>query len=222
MDGSFKFRKNLGRPSSLAATALLLALVISPVVAQAQSKTRIPAPLGLKWGWTQTDLKRVGVRIIANDPANAGLARILRVYNTPKEIAGASTVFLLVTNRYGLQRVLWASPTYRNDKFGLRAKTRYSELKEALSDKYGPPNSYEWISKRQKYAAQTDFFYICMRTKGCGSWTSFWTRNYIGSIRLSIRGFKQGNKGYVSLRYEGPQFSRFLYDVKKRREKGAL
>jgi hypothetical protein len=60
-----------------------------------------------------------------------------------------------------------------------------------------------------------------MRIKGCGAWASYWTTNFVGSIKLEIKGLKSGN-GYISLSYEGPKFTQWINDQKRLKEKGAL
>jgi hypothetical protein len=207
---------------ALAIVALAGALVVSPQSVQAQSKKLITPPVGLAWGWTEADLKKNGIKVASRKRAKSGIATILRLYDTPKEIAGSRYVYVLMTDGYGIQRVLWSSPIFQKDRAGARAKGRYADLKKQLAAKYGTPKSFEWVSKNKKFADRVGDFYKCMEIKGCGSWSSYWIEGFTGAIRLYVRGLKGKSKGYVSLRYQGPRFRQYLYDVKKREEKGAL
>lgn len=211
-------------PARIALIGLVALVVVlwSPVDSgYARTKISVPAPLGLTWGWTIADLQRNGVKIRSNKRNKTGDGNILTISNTPEQISGTNLVTISVPDGYGLQKVSWSSIIFRNDRSGSKGKARYGELKSALTRKYGPPKSYEWLSKTKKYAQQIGEFYKCMRVSGCGSWTSYWTTNYVGSISLKMKGLTTGN-GYVSLSYEGPEFSRYIGNRKKRSEKNAL
>jgi hypothetical protein len=200
--------------ASVVVTAfVLLALVVFAGAAHAQGGTQIQAPLGLIWGWHEKDLIRNGVTITSRRPLKVGGGQLLRVTKTPGTIKDTSLISLVVTTRYGLQKVVWSSTTFRNDKYGSGAKSRYNALKSSLARRYGTPKSYEYSGRKVRKKA--DEFYLCLHVTGCGNWASYWTTNYIGSILLEIKAFTTGN-GYVLMAYEGPHFSPFMRQQKAR------
>jgi hypothetical protein len=197
------------------ALAVILAsgIVFSGGPARAQNQNVVEAPFRLSWGWHERDFAKHRISIKYEKRTESG-GKLFWVRNPPKNIkdTGRSGLLITITDRYGLQRVTWTSIIFY-DVLGSAAKARYAELKSAVTQKYGSPNSYEWLSKRKNFDHLKNQFYRCMSLKRCGNWSSYWTKNVVGGVGLKIVGFKGDNPrngGWVRLEYDGPMFSRYL------------
>ena len=165
------------------------------------------APLGLRWGMTDPELFALSLPRLAE--FTDGQIRVVEVGRSPKQIAGTAKIQLVLDAGLGLQRIIWVGETHRDDSHGEQCRDRYKRLKAALTRKYGKPGAVTEVTGRVLYAAP-DQFYESLAHEGCGRWACQWDlRNPRLGILLEIKGVFRG-EGYVSLNFEGPEWSAVL------------
>lgn len=93
------------------------------------------APFGLAWGTTVEQVRLLGVEL--KDAPVRDYGRSYVATNLPKALSDQSTTFLSFGHDDKLYRVATLGRMIENDPMGLQVKSRYSDLKEALEEKYG-------------------------------------------------------------------------------------
>jgi len=97
-----------------------------------------PAPLGLKWGASVEDLKQAGVDLKDFQNKDFGVSYIASKLN--RSLADQEAAILSFGYDDKLWRIVINSRDYSNDPSGNAVLSRYSELSEALKEKYGKPS----------------------------------------------------------------------------------
>ncbi|MDX5364592.1 MAG: hypothetical protein LPJ91_10605 [Pseudazoarcus pumilus] len=157
-------------------------------------------PFGLYWGESSAEIKVRGVDLIQTD--RDGDFVFYSTNKAPKHFSDAEFYALVVHLKYGLQKVTMVTKDIKGDITGSSGKGRYSEIKLAISQKYGSSEGSFEYSGRRLFDGY-DEFYQCLRYDGCGSWVSFWKIDQGGRISLELKGLSRG-EGYLMLTYEGP------------------
>jgi len=174
------------------------------------------APFGMDWGTSKEDLKNSGIIFTSNE--NENRLEVLQSSSLNKNLSIADFYLLIVSEKYGLQKIVMISKDISSDITGSKGKEKYSGIKNKLIKKYGNPSDHleTWgNSLWDKY----DEFYQCLKYPGCGTWISFWKpeQTESGYVSLELKGLSRG-KGYVSLGYEGPLFSKAKSDINSETE----
>lgn len=195
--------------------AFALLLLVSAGSALAQ--TEVPdAPFGLKWGVSQEQIKSMG--IVLSNESDGNFGHQAEAKKLPKVVGDADHVVLYFGNDDKLFRVVAISNEFNNDKTGIKATSRYDELKSALTERYGKGKSTEY-SGGGDYMRQRDNFAYSLKT---GDRYHFSTWNAEGvNIELSVRA-QDMTTTYWVLIYTENELGKAYEASKKRKEKEAL
>lgn len=117
---------------------IIIALIYTSGAAQAQS-IETSAPLGLRWGASVEDVKAEGIELKEFANKEYGASFIATKLN--KTLADQNGVLLSFGLNNKLWRIVAISRDYANDPNGGAVLSRYTELIEALAEKYGRPKS---------------------------------------------------------------------------------
>lgn len=169
-------------------------------------------PFGLQWGASAEEISALGVLLKKEDSSDNKFS----IYSTkklPKSLSIAERYTLLFDKGYQLQKMLISSKDIDNDLYGNEGKETYSSIKAQLREKYGRPiieieKSGDVLYKKE------DEFYQCLIYTGCGHWVSvFESISDNSTISIELNGLERG-KGYISLTYEGPLWSKIVDETK--------
>jgi hypothetical protein len=97
--------------------------------------TQMSAPFGLTWGATREEIQALNVELVAGESGPNGAAYVAK--GVPKPVVDVDSIFLFFTDGGKLWRIVAAFKSVQNDPYGLATQTRYAELKDALSKRYG-------------------------------------------------------------------------------------
>lgn len=181
---------------------LFLSLIAMFFGNSALANKAVEAPFGLEWGLSKGDL--VGMGMTLTDCKELGWVEQCNASGVPKSLSNADWYQVLVTKKYGLQKVGMVGTDISSDIYGSSGKASYSKLKTALVKKYGTPQSFEYVGR--ELWDEADEFYQCLAYDGCGTWTSYWVDGLEGTIALELKGMRRG-EGYLTLWYEGGSWS---------------
>jgi hypothetical protein len=194
----------------LSALVLFLATLSS---AQAQSMGR--GPLGLEWGQTLEETKKLGVE--ATTQANDEFGKAVTFTKLPQTIADAEVVF----GSYGyddkLFRVVIGSKQFANDPYGNAVLNRYSALSVLLAEKYGRAAQTHRMGD-SIYAEQRYF------VSGIQSGRTFWYSTYSTPDLLVQLGIiaEDGSTARWRIIYENKALRGAFEQSKRTKEKGTL
>ena len=176
--------------------ATVLVVAALPLLANAQAE--FPAPFGLTWDMSVSELKAVG---FSHTTDSDGFAMYSSV-SVPKAWSKAET-YLAMVYKGRLVKVAAVSTDFTGDTYGSEGKKVYGQMKALLTKKYGAPDtSLERIGI--KLYDEADEFYQCLEYSGCGYYTSIFS--YAGgTIGVQLKGKRRG-EGYITIGYESPQF----------------
>lgn len=177
-------------------------LVLTGVLLAVQAHAQEPAnaPLGLKWGETAADLvQKYSAQKTGRDDKSKTTIYLLK--NTPVIINDFDTVYGITHEKHGLVRVTLIANIDR-DASGTRGDALYKKYKKILSDKYGKPESFEYMFK-DTYKSK-DSFYQCLAYEGCGARGSFYK-----NIVLRLVGEGRG-KGTLELMYDSEMTDKII------------
>lgn len=193
---------------ALSAIGLLAA---SSALAQSPGK----APLGLEWGLSQDDTKKLGVELGSGSDDSFGKGAALT--KVPQAIGDAEVVFGSFGYNDKLFRIVIISKPFANDPFGNGVIGRYSALQGILSEKYGKPAQTHRLGD-SIYAEQRYF------VSGIQSGRTFWYSNYNTpelSIQLGIIADDQSTARWKII-YENKPLNAQFEQSKRAKEKGSL
>jgi hypothetical protein len=144
---------------TLLAALAALTLFMAPVRAGDET----PAPFGLRWGMSKSDFLAAGGTVMAETKGPLGLQAA--VANLPKALSDLGTIILLFGPNDTLWRVYARSSKWEHDDTGFKVKTRFSELRETLSARYGKPHDYFLEPSDEYYRAPDKFAYSLSQKK---------------------------------------------------------
>jgi hypothetical protein len=192
---------------------MLIGVLGTIVVAQAQSTGR--APLGLEWGLSQEETKKLGVELTSQRDDSFGKAVIFA--KLPQTIADAETVL----GSYGyddrLYRIVILSKQFSNDPSGNAVLARYSSLGTILSEKYGRAAQTHHMGD-SIYAEQRYF------VSGIQNGRTYWYSNYSAPdlfIQLGIVA-EDSSTARWRIIYENKALKGNFEQAKRAKEKGTL
>jgi hypothetical protein len=191
----------------------LIAIISAIVAGQAQSIGR--APLGLEWGLSQEETKKLGVELTSQRDDSFGKAVIFT--KLPQTIADADTVL----GSYGyddrLYRIVILSKQFSNDPSGNAVLSRYSTLGAILSEKYGRAAQTHHMGD-SIYAEQRYF------VAGIQNGRTYWYSNYLAPdlfVQLGIIAEDSSTSRWRII-YENKALKGNFEQAKRAKEKGTL
>lgn len=155
----------------------------------------LKAPVGLSWGLTEKELVRKFSAVKTEEHSDLELYKIS---NPPIKLDDIDSVYGAIDKKYGLVRVVLIKE-FERDEYGFDGVELYRKYKKVLSDKYGEPESYEYIG-RKVYSAK-DEFYECLKYKGCGGYSSFFLPKSNSGLYMMLVGYGRGS-GVLEIYYE--------------------
>jgi hypothetical protein len=190
----------------------ILALCFVPLIASAQPSP--DAPLGLTWGVSTGELRQIGVEL--NDAPGTEYGRSFLASKLSKVVADQSAAILYFGFDDKLWRVVINSRPFPNDPTGFAVRSRFSELSNVLSEKYGRPSETHRLG--EYYSKPENFLF------GISNGQSKWFSNFDISqmwVQLAITAEDVSTGGW-RLIYEYKPL-KFNFNTSKRsREKGTL
>ncbi|MBR7782677.1 hypothetical protein [Undibacterium luofuense] len=178
------------------------------------------AMFGLKWGMTKNDFEKLGIAIVLKKKQEN--LTIYKSSSVPKPLSGFSE-YSYVFSDEKLVKIVATGDTIFDDAFGEKGKERFSNLHDALTQKYGEQETGTKTVGLKLYK-ESDEFYECLRYQGCGMWTAIFKTNS-KSIVLDLVGVARG-KGYVNIMVEAvPEFKDAIQQFNTKKNKldaGAL
>lgn len=180
-------------------TSFFLCAISASAIAQ-------EAPYGFRWGENLSEITGTGVtgQIEQDD----GLAQLFVAKSLPKPADGTNFARLVVSKKFGLQRIIWVSNALSNDPSGRNGMDLFAKMKASLSEDYGVPRTdEEELIGRQP-------FYKCLAIDGCGSYAAIW-RTAETDVRMRLIGTDEGF-GWLEITYLGPYWSDVVEAMQKR------
>lgn len=167
-----------------------------------RAETTLNAPLGLQWGDSGKDLVQ---KYAAEESKEHSELSLYKINKPPISLKDIDEVYGAVDKKYGLVRVILIT-NFLNDEYGLDGLELYKKYKKILTEKYGAPESYEFISR--KVYTSKDEFYECLRYKGCGGYSSFFlSDDNPAGLYITLVGFERG-EGELRIFYESPDLKK--------------
>lgn len=176
--------------------SVILTVIFWTGLATAQES--FPAPFGLGWDMSVSELKALGFHEIKTE---GGLTTLTSV-SAPKPWSQAE-VYIALTYDDRLIKAGVKSVDFTDDIYGIEGKQTYKRMKTLLTGKYGMPTEEFELTGQELYK-DSDEFYQCLDYSGCGSYASFF-RYAGGVIQLQLQGQRRG-VGHVLIYYESPAF----------------
>lgn len=119
---------------------VLLSLSL-PSMAVAQSSAAPPAePFGFHMGMSLAELRKT-VPLVADSTSSY----LFSTTTAPKPNSQFESYLLVVSPKYGLCKLSAIGTNVSTDGYGMEVKQRFSDIKAALTDKYGPSKSYDFL-----------------------------------------------------------------------------
>ena len=165
----------------------------------------ILAPFGFNWGLTKIEIEELGIQF-TNCKA-IGIIESCQTNQPIKKVSFGSIYGLYFSKNRGLNKIVMASNTITADIAGTQGINLYREIKNSLIEKYGPPESYEYVGG--KVYKEYDEFYQCLKYSGCGAWMSLWNPVQGGALTIELEGISRG-KGSLVLTYESKNWGKIV------------
>lgn len=181
----------------------------------ARSQSIGHAPLGLEWGLSQDDTKKLGVELTMQADDSFGKAVIFT--KLPQTISDAE----IVLGSYGyddkLYRIVILSKQFSNDPSGNAVLNRYGALSGLLSEKYG--HAVQTHRMGDSIYAEQRYF-----ASGIQNGRSFWYSNYPSNDLLVQLGViaEDGSTTRWRIIYENKALKSSFEQSKRSKEKGTL
>ncbi|WP_447880560.1 hypothetical protein [Serratia fonticola] len=155
----------------------------------------INAPVGLAWGMSGKKLVTEYSAVETNASADLKLYKIV---SPPIKIPDFDYLYGAVDEKYGLVRVVLVKEL-TNDTYGSDGLELYKKYKDILKEKYGKPDSFEYIGR--KVYKEKDEFYQCLDYRGCGAYLSFFAPKAKTGLYMALKGYGRG-EGSLHITYE--------------------
>jgi len=139
------------------------------------------APFGLKWMVSSDDITALGVELTPVELP--GFGDSFTAAKLPKALSDIETVVLSFGYNDQLWRVAAISSDFENDKYGSRAKARFSELDTSLSKSYKTGESFQRTPTDSYFSEPENFAYALSQNE------AFWYSTYsspVATIELSL------------------------------------
>jgi hypothetical protein len=158
---------------------------------------------------SQAEATNLGVALGDSQDSKYGLQRTAR--NVPKVLEDTETVLLFFGFNDKLWRIAAISKAFEHDQRGTQARSRFSELSNLLSQRYGPHKDHFGSTTEPFYRDPDQFAFAISNNKF--SYFSDWNAKPDVHVELSIRA-KHDSTFYVLI-YE---FVPLAGDVKIKQE----
>lgn len=161
---------------SLAAATALFLVGLSGACAQENQ-----APFGLTWMASSEEIAALGVELTAVEVPGFGSS--FTAAKVPKALSDIETIVLSFGYNDQLWRIAAISTDFENDKYGSRAKARFSELDASLTKSYELGESYHRTPTDSYFSEPDNFAYALSQNE------AFWYSTYsspVASIELSL------------------------------------
>ena len=176
---------------------LITLMITLSIITSLHAQDEFPAPFGLSWDTTTTEIKDLGFTKSQGDEIIAWTG-----VNVPKAWSKGKT-YILLTYQDKLVKASVLSESISGDITGSEGKELYEEMKALLTKKYGEPKDSMEAVGRSVYK-DYDEFYQCLDYDGCGIYISaFYVAG--GYISIQLIGTSRGY-GYLQVSYEPPAF----------------
>lgn len=171
------------------------------------------APFGLGWGESKSAVENKGVNLQVS--GGKGRMSSYKTNHLPNDLSIAEQYNLVFDTEYNLQKIILISKDIDSDLYGSKGKEIFADLKLKLAQKYGNPITGLEMIGRELYNEQ-DEFYQCLAYEGCGYWNAVFEDKKQGvGVVLELKGLNRG-KGYVTITYEGPNWSNVVDALKQK------
>lgn len=172
-------------------------------------------PFGLSWGVTADSMRQIGVNLkeTPSDAYGAGY----QAASLAKALADQDATYLSFGHNDKLWRIVVISKEFSNDPMGISVKSRYSELLQILTEKYGKPKSFHTLG--DSIYSQPKYFLA-----GIHGGNSFWYSNFsteATDIQIGIFATSSSESRWRII-YEYKPLRSVFEQSKRGREKGAL
>ncbi|MCX8586088.1 MULTISPECIES: hypothetical protein [unclassified Gilliamella] len=168
------------------------------------------APLGLKWGMTEAELKSKSGGFLQKVQVDEN-ATFYSLKSPPITLPDFTEYYVLVHKDLGVMKIVMKEQI-TSDIYGTKGKAEYFKYKEALSNKFGKPEkSMEEVGL--KIYKDSDEFYECLKYEGCGFYASIFGEH----LSMQLDGKARG-KGELTITYESELFTKYRADKKNENE----
>jgi hypothetical protein len=150
----------------------LCALALWPVVAVGQTE----APFGLVWGQSESQVRALGV--VLKEYQSKDYGKSFFATELPRALADQETAILSFGHDDKLWRIVAIGRANDRDPMGGSVKSRYNELREVLTEKYGRPTSVHRLG--DSIYAEAEYF-----LSGIRQGKSFWYSSFEASSNVS-------------------------------------
>lgn len=172
-------------------------------------------PFGLAMGLTAAQIQASGTTLTAI-PEIPGL---MRSSAAPLPNSSFSEYLYMFGSDSGLCKVIASTAPIAANPFGDQIKSTFDELSRAITEKYGAPESHQFVKNGSIWTDSNDWMMSLAKEERFHA--SYWTTakipempNNIVSIGLTARA-ESPYKGYVSLAYEFSNFESCQDERKK-------
>ena len=200
--------KGIGQAAANLIQAAVPAAQAAPQSQSANAQKKWDGPFGLAMGLTPEQIKASGTSLTAI-PQIPGLMKSSGAPSPNSSFNEYLYLFGSGTDS-GLCKVVASTPTISANPFGDQIKDTFHELSKALTEKYGKPETLQFVKRGSLWTDPNDW--MMGLSKEERHHASYWTLaklgnlpNSISSIGLSAKA-ESPNKGYVSLSYEFSNF----------------
>jgi hypothetical protein len=191
-----------------------LSVILTMFARQVQAQSH-PGPFGLTWGMSQAEVRSLGVQLTPMETGKYGVA--VGATNLPKALSDTLSIQLYFGFNDRLWRVVSISKMWEHDRTGVQAKTRFGEVHNLLTERYGNPTDHFSIPSSTFFADSDQFAY------GISTNNRFYFSEWDISdlnVELSIRAKMEST--YYAIIYEFKPLENNVTSHMQAKEKDAL
>ena len=191
----------------------LAAVVLSPNLAHPAEP--LEAPFGVKWGLSADEVRAIGVTLDNKKDIDCGIG--FSAKQLPKILIDVDTVELCFWYNDKLWQIRAGSIAFNNDPYAFALKTRYDQIDNLLSAKYGP-GKHSHYQDTELWSGPDEFL------SGIENGRSWHYTNYESEnvfVQLGLRASSH-DTGYFVLIFENTQLKKDFEAGKQQKEQNAL
>ncbi|MGE0063839.1 MAG: hypothetical protein AB7T86_17385 [Xanthobacteraceae bacterium] len=190
--------------------AFIAAIMCSLSTASAED-----GPFGLKWGSSVEEIRTSGVEL--KDFSSSEFGRSFVATKLNKALSDQDTTLLSFGYDNKLWRIVAVSRSYENDPYGNSVKSRYKELSDVLSSKYGKGKTSHHLGR--SIYSEPQYFLAGIRGGDSNWFTNFDAGRVFIQLGLSA---SDSSTGRWRMIFEHKDGRRSFEDGKRSQEKGSL
>jgi hypothetical protein len=188
-------------------------LILAITAAAAAGDT--DAPLGLSWGMSTSDVRDRGADLVEMKDSEYG--KTFGITKLERAVADQEFAYLSFGFNDKLWRIMIISHAFKNDPHGTAVLSRYNQLSDILTEKYGKPKQVHRLG--DSIYSESRYFFAGIRGGNTKWFSNFETPTIFVQLGISAEDSSTGN---WILFYQFKPLEKEFQSAKRAKEKGTL